>query len=258
MGRLRYMWSEKGRVVIELSCVDQWFGGVRALRKVSLTVSEKQFVTLIGPSGCGKTTVLRLVAGLIEPTEGKVQVGGGLPCQACERREIGLAFQQPALVPSLTALENVELTLKVTQAHKNGLSPRKLLDEFGLGEFLNHYPHQLSGGMQQRVNIACAMVHNPLFLLLDEPFGALDAITRERMGTWLSQILQTTTKTVLFVTHSVEEAVFLSGRIVILSPRPGEVAAVLDVSLPWPRIRTRPMFIELVKEAREILDGCGR
>lgn len=249
------MWSDKGRIALELSCVSKSFGGTEALREVSLTVSERQIVALIGPSGCGKTTILRLVAGLTEPTGGRVRVGEGSPRDACERHRIGLAFQEPALVPSLTALQNVELTLRITR--ENGLSPQRLLDGFGLAEFHDHYPHQLSGGMAQRVSIACAMVHDPSVLLLDEPFGALDAITRERMGIWLTQVLQTTTKTVLFVTHSVEEAVFLCERVVILSSRPGKVAAILDVPLPQPRSRTEADFVELVRQARVILDGGG-
>ncbi|MCK4417942.1 MAG: ABC transporter ATP-binding protein [Candidatus Latescibacteria bacterium] len=241
--------------VIELSGVSKWFGPVQALDDVSLTVWEGEFVSLIGPSGCGKTTLLRIVAGLEEPTRGEVQVNDDLPLVACRKHQIGVAFQQTALVASRTALSNVQLTLEIVGC-ENSMSPEKVLQDFGLGKFLQSYPYQLSGGMQQRVNIACALVHNPRVLLLDEPFGALDELTREAMGVWLSQILAGTEQTVLFVTHSVEEAVALSDRVIVLSHRPGRIVGTVGVEFPRPCSRETRMegsFLRKVAKVRQAL-----
>ncbi|MEZ4832400.1 MAG: ABC transporter ATP-binding protein [Caldilineaceae bacterium] len=205
---------------IQFLSVGKRFGQIEALQSVDLTVKPGEFVSLIGPSGCGKTTLLRLVAGLEDATSGDVKVDGDSPHVACRHHKIGVAFQRAALLASRTALANVRLTLEIT-GRRNALSPADVLTDFGLGEFLNHYPHQLSGGMQQRVNIASALVHDPPILLLDEPFGALDELTRESMGEWLGNVLAKTTKTVLFVTHSVEEAAILSDRVVVLSALSG-------------------------------------
>lgn len=241
---------------IELSSVSKWFGPVQALDQVSLAVREGEFVSLVGPSGCGKTTLLRIVAGLEEPTTGYVRVNGDSPLKACQKHQIGVAFQRPALVASRTSISNVRLTLEVTGSG-DGLSPEGLLEDFGLDEeSLQKYPHQLSGGMQQRVDLACAIVHNPKMLLLDEPFGPLDEITREIMGEWLGQILRATPKAVLFVTHSVDEAVLLSDRIVVLSPQPGRVVGILDVGLSHPRTRETRIhegFLKKVAATREAL-----
>jgi NitT/TauT family transport system ATP-binding protein len=240
---------------IEFRAVGKQFGVIEALRDINLAVDEGEFISLIGPSGCGKTTMLRIVAGLEDPTSGEVRVNGASPHQACRDHQIGVAFQRAALLPSRTALNNVKLTLEI--ANSNGsLQPDQLLRDFGLGEFLNHYPHQLSGGMQQRVNIAAALVHNPRILLLDEPFGALDELTRETLAEWLGQILQRTPKTVLFVTHSVEEATILSDRVVVLSQRPGRIAEVLTIGFPRPRtkaVRTNPDFLREVARVRAAL-----
>ena len=240
---------------IDFQQVGKRFGQVEALQQVDLAVRAGEFVSLIGPSGCGKTTMLRMVAGLDAPTSGTVTVNGSSPAAACRAHEVGVAFQRPALVASRTALDNVKLTLEITGSH-NSLPPDQLLCDFGLGDFLRHYPHQLSGGMQQRVNIAAALVHNPSILLLDEPFGALDELTREAMAEWLGQVLLTTPKTVLFVTHSVEEATILSDRVVVLSPRPGRIADILTIDLPRPRtkqVRTQDAFLHEVARVRESL-----
>ena len=215
-------------------------------------------MALLGPSGCGKTTLLRILAGLEGASQGEILIEGIPGGQARARREIGVAFQRAALVPSRTALENVRLTLEVCGG-EGALDPEALLREFGLGSFLNHYPHQLSGGMQQRVNIACALVHRPRLVLLDEPFGALDELTRESMGAWLSRVLADTRQTCVLVTHSVEEAVALSDRVAVFSGRPGRIVSQLDIALPRPRPpRIDPNFSREAERVRLALyDALG-
>ena len=232
---------------------------VPVLENVDLTMPAGEFVALIGASGCGKTTLLRLLAGLDEPTGGEIRVFGQSPAEACRQRQIGVAFQQPALVPSRTAVENVRLTLEVVGSGRGGATdPAKLLADFGLGKFLHHYPHQLSGGMRQRVNIACALVHSPRLLLLDEPFGALDELTRASMMDWLADILQRTGQTALLVTHNIEEAVCLADRIAILAQRPGHIACLQSILLARPRteaFRATTGFLQVVAETRKTLRG---
>jgi NitT/TauT family transport system ATP-binding protein len=242
---------------IEVVGVSKRFGPTHILADVHLEVQDGEFVSLVGPSGCGKTTLLRIIAGLETPSCGTVLVDGDQPSSACRLHRIGVAFQTPALVPSLTALENVRLTLDIIGNSGCCLDPRALLERFGLGEFMYHYPHQLSGGMKQRVNIACAMVHQPAVLLLDEPFGALDEITRELMGEWLADVLGASRQTVVFVTHDVEEATLLSDRVMVMSPRPGRIDDELDIGLPKPRtrrLRTGDEFVHLVLKARGALN----
>lgn len=242
-------------MTIEFSHISKRFGDVEALQDVSLTIPDGEFVTLIGPSGCGKTTMLRIAAGLEVPSGGNVSVNGDTPSNACRQHQIGVAFQRPALLASRSALSNVQMTLEIT-GPDGALSPGELLTDFGLGDFHHHYPHQLSGGMQQRVNIAAALVHNPPILLLDEPFGALDELTRESMGEWLGGVLNRSSKTVIFVTHSVEEATILSDRVVVLSARPGRIAETIDIALPRPRsraFRTDEDFLREVARVRSSL-----
>lgn len=242
-------------MTIEFSHISKRFGDVEALQDVSLTIPDGEFVTLIGPSGCGKTTMLRIAAGLEVPSGGNVSVNGDTPSNACRQHQIGVAFQRPALLASRSALSNVRMTLEIT-GPEGALSPGDLLTDFGLGDFHHHYPHQLSGGMQQRVNIAAALVHNPPILLLDEPFGALDELTRESMGEWLGDVLTRSSKTVIFVTHSVEEATILSDRVVVLSARPGRIAETIDIALPRPRsraFRTDENFLREVARVRSSL-----
>jgi NitT/TauT family transport system ATP-binding protein len=233
------------------------FGAVQALQDINLEVNEGEFVALIGPSGCGKTTMLRHVIDLETATSGEVTVAGKSPGDIRRENKMGAVFQRPALVPSNTVLQNVQMTLDITGV-KSPISPTEILTEFGLGQFLDHYPHQLSGGMQQRVNIAAAMVHNPPFLMMDEPFSALDEMTREYMCEFVGEVLLAHQKTVLLVTHSMDEAVMLADRIVVLAPRPGRVETIVNVNFERPRkrnLKTDPAFGEKVLEVRKELYG---
>ena len=210
-------------------------GEVRALRDVSLTVSDGEFVSLVGPSGCGKTTLLRILGGLLLPDAGVVRIGGQVLTQP--RREIGFVFQDPTLMPWRTVVQNVTLPLEVQGRDGNGHQKRamELLGLVGLLGFENLYPYELSGGMQQRVAIARALVYEPSILLMDEPFGSLDAITRNQMNLELLRIWRATGKTIVMVTHTIQEAIFLADRVLVMSPRPGHIRATMEVGLPRPR-----------------------
>ena len=246
------------RPAVQIERVSKRFGSVQALDGISMEVAEGEFVALLGSSGCGKTTLLRLLAGLETPGGGTISIGGTSALEARRRQEIGVAFQRPALIPSRTALGNVELTLEICR-RAEVLSPRRLLQEFGLGKFMLHYPHQLSGGMQQRVNIACALVHHPRLLLLDEPFGALDELTRETMCEWLGGVLAKSRQTAVLVTHSVEEAVTLADRVVVLSPHPGRIHEIITIELERPRVAwAGPDFLDEVARVRRALRGTVR
>jgi NitT/TauT family transport system ATP-binding protein len=251
-----------GSPIIELAGVDKTFesraGSTEALRGVSLTVEAGEFVSVIGPSGCGKSTLLRIVGDLIQPSAGAVRVKGKSAHQARLDRDYGIVFQTPVLYDWRTVLENVQLPLELAGHPRieRQQRPHALLRLVGLDEFAGHYPWQLSGGMQQRVSIARALALNPSILLMDEPFGALDEMTRERLNQELLQVCAETAATVLFVTHSIAEAVFLSSRIVIMSPRPGGIDRVVPVDLPRPRVdktRAQPRFFELVTTVRQSL-----
>ncbi|MBL8153558.1 MAG: ABC transporter ATP-binding protein [Anaerolineae bacterium] len=231
---------------------------VIALQNINLTVQPGEFVSLIGPSGCGKSTLLRLIADLIQPTDGELMVNDKPPHQARLDRDYGMAFQAATLYDWRSVAKNVQLPLEIM-----GYSPaerrdraQKMLEMVELGKFANHYPWQLSGGMQQRVAIARALVFEPKLLLMDEPFGALDEFTRERMNMELLRIWDATKITVVFVTHSIPEAVFLSGRIVVMSPRPGRITKIIKVDLDYPRkfeTRETTRYFQLVTEVRETL-----
>jgi NitT/TauT family transport system ATP-binding protein len=232
---------------------------VQALTGIDLTVGAGEFVSLIGPSGCGKSTLLRIVANLIEPTEGSVLVNGKPARRARLDQDYGIAFQQAGLLEWRTVQGNVELPLGL---HGVGREERRaqaleLLELVGLTEFAGHRPSQLSGGMQQRVAIARALARRPALLLMDEPFGALDEMTRERMQSELIRICAETSAAVVFVTHSIPEAVFLSQRVVVMSPRPGRITEVVDVPLAARDEDTREAeeFFAAITDVREALRG---
>ncbi len=231
-----------------------------ALEDADLAVRAGEFVSLIGPSGCGKTTLLRLVADLEAPTSGELEVTGRSAADARLARAYGYVFQSPVLYDWRTVQGNVMLPLEIMGFDRAERRRRAfdLLAMVGLGDFANRYPWQLSGGMQQRVSIARALAFDPKLLLMDEPFGALDEITREALNLELLRIWAATRKTILFVTHSISEAVFLSTRIVVMTARPGKIERVIDVDLPQPRgaeTREYPRFFELEREVRESLRG---
>jgi NitT/TauT family transport system ATP-binding protein len=208
---------------------------VAALDDVDLAVGNEQFACIVGPSGCGKSTLLRLVAGLIAPTRGTIEVGG-LRVDG-PREDVGIVFQKPTLFPWASVLENVLMPLKLmgrpTASHRQ--RAMDLLEMVGLGGFETRLPGELSGGMQQRAAICRALIHDPPILLMDEPFGALDALTREEMTLELLSIWQERRKTIVFVTHSITEAVLLADKVVVMSARPGRIVSDLDVALPRPR-----------------------
>jgi NitT/TauT family transport system ATP-binding protein len=234
-------------------------GKVLALSNVDLTIREGSFVSLIGPSGCGKTTLLRVLADLEQVMSGSVDIDGLDPRSARERHEYGYVFQAPALLPWRSVVRNVELPLEVMGVARDDRRrrAREQLGLVGLTEFEGKFPWQLSGGMQQRVSIARALSLAPRLLLMDEPFGALDEITRDHLNLHLAALWRQTGKTCVFVTHSIAEAVFLSTQIVVMSPRPGRVIEVIDNPLPRERdlgIRETPQFLQIAARVRKGLE----
>jgi NitT/TauT family transport system ATP-binding protein len=229
-----------------------------ALKDANLEIQPGEFISLIGPSGCGKTTLLRLLADLIQPSSGDLRLGGKTPDEARKSRAYGYVFQAPALFEWRTVMANVMLPLEVMNFPVAERKERaeKMLKLVGLEKFARNYPWQLSGGMQQRVSIARALAFEPQLLFMDEPFGALDEITRENLNLELLRLWRETGKTVIFVTHSIPEAVFLSTRIVVMTPRPGKIEKIINVDLPQPRdfdTRESPRFFEIATEVRESL-----
>ncbi len=254
------------KAVVEIQGAGKVFGqgagSVTALDGIDLTISSGEFVSLIGPSGCGKSTLLRLIGDLIPATRGTIRVNGKPAADARRGREYGIVFQAPVLFDWRTVERNVELPLEIMGVARTERQSRSraMLDLVELGDFVRKHPWQLSGGMQQRVAIARALAIDPALLLMDEPFGALDEMTRERMNLELMGIWRRTNTTVVFVTHSIPEAVFLSTRVVVMSARPGRVARIVDVDLPQPRTfetRESPRYFELVTEVREALRQRG-
>ncbi len=238
-------------------------GPVHALANVTLDVQRGEFVSLIGPSGCGKSTLLRLIADVLQPTAGTIEVRGGPPRRARLAREFGFVFQHPGLLLWRNALANVSLPLEVGawgRRHAAPHRPEELLELVGLRGFAHAYPRQLSGGMQQRVAIARALVTGPPILLMDEPFGALDEITRDHLNQELLQIWTATGTTIIFVTHSIPEAVYLANRIFVFSPRPGQVREEVRIDLPSPRhpsVKDTPEFVRHTAALRRALAQVG-
>jgi len=236
-------------------------GTVTALDKIDLAIPRGSFLTLLGPSGCGKSTLLRVMADLVAPSSGRISVLGGAPQAARESRQIGFVFQDPALLAWRTVLQNVSLPLEVGggKALPGARSPEELLALVGLSGWEKAYPHELSGGMRQRVAIARALVSGPRLLLMDEPFGALDEITRDRLNEELLQLWETTGTTIVFVTHSIYEAAFLGQSVLLLAARPGRVREQVPVTLPMPRRlaqRETPEFATLAGHLRRVLETC--
>jgi len=237
-------------------------GMVTALEDIDLLVRAGEFVALIGPSGCGKSTLLRLIGDLESPTSGDLTVFGKSPRLARQAQDYGIAFQQAGLLPWRTVRANIELPLELHGMGRAGRSARsaELLELVGLAEFAGHFPHQLSGGMQQRVAIARAFAEQPSLLLMDEPFGALDEMTRERMQTELVRICRESAAAVVFVTHSIPEAVFLADRVIVMSPRPGRVSDIVPIDLAGAaergeELREDASFFAAVTKVREALHG---
>ena len=234
---------------------------VTALAGIDLTVARGELLTLLGPSGCGKSTLLRAVADLIAPSTGTVEVLGGSAESARRRRDIGFVFQDPALLPWRSALANVALPLEIADGgrHRGKATPAELLDLVGLAGWEHAYPHELSGGMRQRVAIARALVSDPKILLMDEPFGALDEITRDRLNEELRRVWKETGLTILFVTHSIHEAAYLGQRVLMLAANPGRVREIVPVELPEDRtlaVRETPEFVRLTAHLRRVLETC--
>jgi NitT/TauT family transport system ATP-binding protein len=228
-------------------------GPVRALDQVSLSERRGEFLSILGPSGCGKSTLLMLAAGLLPASSGAITVEGGIVNRP--RTDIGIVFQSPVLLEWRTALGNIMLQAEARKLPRRAADARarELLASVGLGGFEQKYPEELSGGMRQRVSLCRALIHNPPHLLMDEPFGALDALTRDQLVLDLQKIWNERRMTVLFVTHSVQEAVFLSDRIVVMTPRPGKIDRIIDIDLPRPRTLAMRETPEFAGYSREIL-----
>ena len=249
--------AARGERIVELQGVSKSFHKtikhssteLKALTDVTLSIRENEFISIIGPSGCGKTTLLKMIDGLLPYDSGEILINGRRVTAPGPERAV--VFQTFALLPWRTVLANVEFSLELRRVPKEerARTAREYIRRVGLGEFEDHYPHELSGGMQQRAGLARALAVNPMILLMDEPFGSVDAQTRQLLQEELLELWQREQKTVIFVTHSMDEAVYLSDRVVVMTPRPGQVAEILDVPLPRPRVaedvRRDPRFVDL-------------
>ena len=257
--------GQSAEPVVRLSGVGRVFarrdGSVMtALDGIDLDIGRGEFISLIGPSGCGKSTLLRIIGDLIKPSSGSAIVNGKSAERARLDRDYGMVFQAPVLFDWRTVEDNVKLPLEIQglDSARRQAKAAEMLDLVELEDFVHHYPWQLSGGMQQRVAIARALAFEPSILLMDEPFGALDEMTRERMNSEVQRIWDRTGITIVFVTHSIPEAVFMSSRVVVMSPRPGRIARTIDVDLPRPRdeeTRESDRYFEVVTQVREALRG---
>jgi NitT/TauT family transport system ATP-binding protein len=231
-----------------------------AVDNVDLSIGESEFVSLLGPSGCGKSTLLSLIAGLIQPTSGEIRIEGR--AVSAPYTNIGIVFQNDLLLDWRTVLGNVlvQFEMRGLDSRPHVERARALIASVGLAEFESKYPWELSGGMRQRVAICRALIHDPPLLLMDEPFGALDALTREQLQVDLQRIWQSTRKTVVFVTHSIGEAVFLSDRVVVMTPRPGKIKQILPIDLPRPRdlgVRDSDLFGASVRSINHLFQEMG-
>jgi len=249
------------RPVIEIAGVSKTYrtqdGDVPSLRPLDFNVDAGEFLVVVGPSGCGKSTLLKMLAGLLPPSEGEIRVEGRVVTKP--HANVGIVFQSALLLPWRNVLRNVMMPVEVKGLPRAEYEARAraLIKMVGLDGFENKYPWQLSGGMQQRVSICRALVHDPKIVLMDEPFGALDAMTREKMNVELQRIQRETRKTVLLITHSIPEAVFLADRVLVMSERPGTIAAIYDVNLPKPRsldVLSDPEFVRLTQTIRKHFD----
>ena len=256
MSELQVQGSEQTAVKLEVRGVAQRFDTTVALTTTSLSVREGEFIAIVGPSGCGKSTLFNIVSGILRPTEGSVLLDG--KDITGEPGHVGYMLQKDLLLQWKTSLENITLgaalTRRVTEADK--VQAAALATKYGLGEFLNHYPHAMSGGMRQRVALMRTLTFAKDVMLLDEPFGALDSQTRMDMQYWLLTVWAEQRSTILFVTHDVDEAIFLADRVVVMSPQPGRIRQVFDVPLPRPRhldMLTDPVFTALKRATLELI-----
>jgi len=246
--------------LVSLNEISKHFGTDRlVLDKINLDIYRDEFIAIIGPSGCGKSTILKLIANLITPSSGEIKIGGGAPESSSEK--LGYVFQEPNLLPWATAVDNIALPLKLAKSapkHEQVKIAEKLLSLVNLKHAAELYPRQLSGGMKMRISIARALATEPELLLLDEPFGALDEMTRDSLNEDLLQIRQTQKYTGIFVTHSITEAVFLSSRILVMSANPGKIIEEIKVDFDYPRtasLRTEPVFQQKIIEVTNALHG---
>jgi NitT/TauT family transport system ATP-binding protein len=256
--------AARARPYVDVSGVAKTYrrGGLEthALSSVDLAIREGEFLAIVGPSGCGKSTLLRLVAGLIAASAGEVRVAGAVVDGP--QTNLGIVFQSPVLLDWRTALDNVLIQVELRSLDPSAYrgSALRLLEQVGLKDFADRYPYELSGGMRQRVAIARALIHDAPLLLMDEPFGALDALTREQMRLDLEALWLATHKTVLFITHSIDEAVLLADRVIVMSPRPGRIERTIDVAMPRPRgleARRSPEFVEATEAITDIFLARG-
>jgi NitT/TauT family transport system ATP-binding protein len=235
-------------------------GGTVALSNVTFEIHDSEFISVVGPSGCGKSTMMKIVAGLLSYTDGGAFIGNRLV--KAPGPEVGVVFQSPVLLPWLTILDNVLFPTVAQKLNKKDFEPRarELLNMVGVSGFEGKYPHQLSGGMQQRASIVRALVQDPEILLMDEPFGALDAMTRDQMNVDLRRIWQASGKTIVFITHSITESVFLSDRVFVMTPRPGKLEKIIKIDLPKERglsVVNTPEFGAYAEEIRTLLNAKG-
>jgi NitT/TauT family transport system ATP-binding protein len=248
------------RTIIEARGITKRFPGVDALKDLSFKVNQGEFISLLGPSGCGKSTLMMILVGLYEATSGEAIIDGNRIVEPFT--DVGIVFQNAELLEWRTALQNIMLQVEIRRLSvKDYLEPAQaLLAGVGLVGFENRFPHELSGGMRQRVALCRALIHDPEILLMDEPFGALDALTRDQMNLDLQRIWLEKRKTAIFVTHSIDEAVFLSDRVFVMTPRPGQFAEIFDIDLPRPRppeIKETPAFNEYAARIRKVFMKLG-